>query len=110
MRAILPFSAALAFLALTFAAFHFSPWGLVGALALASLLGAGVWRWQQGMLFRGPSSAALERLAMKEAWRRGGVVYPKDLAPFLPEAEARELLDGLAVRGLCRKEGEGYRF
>jgi hypothetical protein len=110
MRTILPFAAALALFALLWASFRFSPWGLVWALASASLVWAGVSRWQQGMLFRGPSWAALERLAMKEAWRRGGVVYPKDLAPFLPEAEARELLEGLVQRGLCRREGEGYRF
>ena len=54
--------------------------------------------------------AALERLAMREAWRRGGVLRPGDLSAFLPEEEAERLLEGLAARGLCRKEGEGYRF
>lgn len=54
--------------------------------------------------------AALERLAMREAWRRGGVLRPGDLSAFLPEEEAERLLEGLAARGLCRKEGRGTGF
>ncbi|WP_117238393.1 hypothetical protein [Thermus sediminis] len=110
MRALLPLSAALALFLLLFAAFRFS--GLGGALAFlaAGLLYLGVARWQGQALSRRPSRAALERLAMKEAWRRGGYLLPAHLAPFLPEGEAKDLLEALAARGLCRREGEGYRF
>lgn len=110
MRALLPLSAAIALFLLLWAASRFAPWGLALAFLLAVGAYLGVGRWQGGVLGRGPSRAALERLAMKEAWRRGGVLRPEDLAPYLPEAEAREVLEALAGRGLCRREGEGYRF
>ncbi len=110
MRPLLPLLVALALFLLAFAGFRFTGVGLVLALGLAGLLYGGVARWQEGVLRRGPSRPALERLAMKEAWRRGGYLLPRDLAPFLPEEKARELLEGLRERGLCRKEGEGYRF
>ncbi|TBH16052.1 hypothetical protein [Thermus thermamylovorans] len=107
---LLPLGGALALFLLLFAASRFAPWGLGLAFALAALLYLGLLRWQGGLLRRGPSRAALERLAMREAWRRGGFLRPEDLLPFLSEAEARALLEGLAARGLCRREGEGFRF
>ncbi|WP_105316543.1 hypothetical protein [Thermus tenuipuniceus] len=106
----LPFSGALALFLLVYAASRFALWGLVLAAFLAYLLYLVLFRWQGRLLARGPSRAALERLAMREAWRKGGVLRPGDLSPFLPEAEARALLEGLAARGLCRREGEGFRF
>jgi hypothetical protein len=107
---VLPLSTALAFFLLLWAGLGFSALGLGLALG-AGLLGYwGVARWQGRMLSQGPSQAALERLAMKEAWRRGGFLRPKDLFPYMGEGEARALLEGLAARGLCRKEGDGFRF
>ncbi|MGC8968474.1 MAG: hypothetical protein ACP5JV_09235 [Thermus sp.] len=110
MRALLPLFAGAALFLLLFAALRFTGWGLFLALLGGALAYLGFGRWQGGLLARGPSPQALERLAMREAWRRGGVLRPQDLAPFLPEAEARALLEGLAERGLCRREGEGFRF
>ncbi len=85
---------------------------------LATLLGvsAGVlggWRlWQFGLRYQaGPTGAALERLAMKLAWRRGGWLLPTDLDQLgLTVPQAQQLLQTLAQRGLCQAEGEGYRF
>ncbi|WP_038045875.1 hypothetical protein [Thermus caliditerrae] len=110
MRAFMPLLVSLALFTLVFALSRFAPWGLGLAFLGALLAYLGVERWQGGLLRKGPSRAALERLAMKEAWRRGGLLRPRDLAPFLPEAKARELLEGLAERGLCRRDGEGFRF
>lgn len=101
---------ALALFLLLFATFRFTGLGFFLALGGGALGYLGLARWQEGLLSRGPSLAALERLAMREAWRRGGVLRPGDLSAFLPEEEAERLLEGLAARGLCRKEGEGYRF
>ncbi|WP_024119481.1 hypothetical protein [Thermus thermophilus] len=110
MRSILPLGVALALFLLLFATFRFTGLGFFLALGGGALGYLGLARWQKGLLSRGPSSAALERLAMREAWRRGGVLRPGDLSAFLPEEEAERLLEGLAARGLCQKEGEGYRF
>ncbi|KIX84355.1 hypothetical protein [Thermus filiformis] len=110
MRAVLPLSVALALGLLVFAASSFTPLGGVLALALGGLGGAGVYAWQARLVRGGLGPAARERLAFKEAWRRGGRLTPEDLAPFLPEAEARALLEDLCRRGFCRREGEGYRF
>ncbi len=110
MRPFLPLLVASALFLLVLAGFRFTGVGWVLALGLAGLLYGGVARWQERVLRRGPSRPALERLAMKEAWRRGGYLLPHHLSPFLPEEEARELLEGLRERGLCRREGEGYRF
>ncbi|WP_243090178.1 hypothetical protein [Thermus neutrinimicus] len=107
---ILPFSGALALFLLVYAASRFALWGFALAASLAFLLYLGLFRWQGRLLAKGPSRAALERLAMREAWRKGGVLRPEDLEPFLSEPEARALLEGLAARGLCRREGEGFRF
>ncbi|ADW22460.1 MULTISPECIES: hypothetical protein [Thermus] len=106
----LPFSGALALFLLVYAASRFALWGLVLAAFLAYLLYLGLLRWQGRLLAKGPSRAALERLAMREAWRKGGFLSPKDLGAFLPQDEAERLLEGLAARGLCRREGEGFRF
>jgi len=110
MRSILPLGVALALFLLLFATFRFTGFGLLLALLGGALGYLGLARWQGGLLSRGPSSAALERLAMREAWRRGGVLRPEDLLGFLSKEEAERLLEGLAARGLCGKEGEGYRF
>jgi len=110
VRSLLPLAAALALFLLLFAAFRFTGLGAFLALLASSLLYLGVASWQGRVLSGGPSRAALERLAMKEAWRRGGYLLPAHLAPFLPEEEAKGLLEALAARGLCRREGEGYRF
>ncbi|GLV46963.1 hypothetical protein TJA_01390 [Thermus sp. LT1-2-5] len=110
MGPVLPLSAALALFLLFWAGFRFAAWGFLLALGLGVLAYLGVARWQAQMLRRGPTQAALERLAMKEAWRRGGLLRPHDLSAYMDEGEARALLEGLAARGLCRKEGEGYRF
>jgi hypothetical protein len=110
VRSLLPLAAALALFLLLFAAFRFTGLGALLALLASSLLYLGVASWQGRALASGPSRAALERLAMKEAWRRGGFLEPGHLFPFLSEEAARDLLEGLAARGLCRKEGEGYRF
>ncbi|WP_234554198.1 hypothetical protein [Thermus caliditerrae] len=110
MRSFMPFLAGVAFFVWLLAVTRFAFWGFGLALLGALLAYLGVERWQGGLLRRGPSPVALERLAMKEAWRRGGLLRPRDLAPFLPEARARELLEGLAERGLCRRDGEGFRF
>jgi len=107
---VLPLSAALALFLLLWAGLGFSAFGLVLALGAAFLGYLGVARWQGRVLSQGPSPAALERLAMKEAWRRGGFLRPEDLSPYMGEGEAQALLEGLAARGLCRKEGEGFRF
>lgn len=109
-RHLLPLSGALALFLLLFASFRFSPGGFLLALGLSLPLYLGLFRWQGRLLARGPSQVALERLAMREAWRKGGFLRPEDLRPFLSEAEAERLLEGLLARGLCRKEGEGYRF
>lgn len=109
-RHLLPLSGALALFLLFWATWRFTGWGMALALGLALSLYWGLLRWQGRLLAKGPSPAALERLAMREAWRRGGFLLPQDLAPFLPEAEARALLEALAARGLCRREGGGFRF
>lgn len=110
MARLLPLFAAATLFLLLFAAFRFTGLGLFLALLGGALGYFRLGRWQGRLLAQGPSPQALERLAMKEAWRRGGLLRPQDLAPFLPEAEARALLEGLAQRGLCRREGEGFRF
>jgi len=110
MRALLPLFAAAALFLLLFALSRFTGVGLLLALLGGALGYFGLGRWQRGLLAQGPSPQALERLAMREAWRRDGLLRPQDLAPFLPEAEARALLEALEARGLCRREGEGFRF
>ncbi|GAA6754895.1 hypothetical protein Thermus77420_03690 [Thermus thalpophilus] len=110
MAPVLPLSAAIALFLLLWAGLRFAAWGLLLALGLGVLAYLGVARWQGLMLRQGPSRAAWERLAMKEAWRRGGFLRPQDLLAYMEEGQARALLEGLAARGLCRKEGEGYRF
>ncbi|WP_243030917.1 hypothetical protein [Thermus altitudinis] len=109
-RHLLPVSGALALFLLLWASFRFSPGGFLLALGFSFPLYLGLLRWQGRLLQRGPSQAALERLAMKEAWRKGGFLRPEDLKAFLSPSEAERLLEGLVGRGLCRKEGEGYRF
>ncbi|BAW02694.1 uncharacterized protein TTMY_2331 [Thermus thermophilus] len=110
MARLLPLFLGAALFLLLVVTFRFTPLGFVLALLGGALGYLGLGRWQGRLLARGPSPQALERLAMKEAWRRGGLLRPQDLAPFLPEAEARALLEGLAQRGFCRREGEGFRF
>ncbi|WP_337844934.1 hypothetical protein [Thermus sp.] len=110
MRPLLPLSGALGLFLLLFAAFRFTLLGLLLALLLSALLYLLLDRWQKGLLQRGPSPWAKERLAMKEAWRRGRFLRPEDLSPYMPFSEAQSLLQALAARGLCRREGEGYRF
>ncbi len=112
MRWVLWFSpliAALALFLLVWAGLRFSLLGLLPALALGGGVGLGLVLWQGGHLRR-PLGTARERLAFKEAWRRGGVLTPKDLAPYLGEEGGREVLEALAQKGVCRKEGEAYRF
>ncbi|MDM7325487.1 MAG: hypothetical protein P3W93_011030 [Thermus sp.] len=109
-RHLLPVSGTLALFLLLFAGSRFSLGGFLLALGLSLPLYLGLFRWQEGLLRKGPSGVALERLAMKEAWRKGGFLRPEDLGPFLSGAEARGLLEGLAARGICWKEGEGYRY
>lgn len=110
MRGVLPFSAALAIGLLALAASRFALWGGLLALGLGALAGAGVYAWQTRLEREGLGEAARERLAFKEAWRRGGRLSPEDLLPYMGLEEARALLEGLRARGLCRKEGEAYRF
>ncbi|GAA6736624.1 hypothetical protein [Thermus oshimai] len=110
MRPLLPLSGALGLFLLLFAAFRFTLGGLLLALLLSAFLFLLLDRWQGGFLRRGPSPWARERLAMKEAWRRGGFLRPEDLSPYMPLSEAQALLQALAGRGICRREGEGYRF
>lgn len=110
MRAVLPFAVALALGLLTLAASRFALWGAFLALALGALAGAGVYAWQARLERGGLGEAARERLAFKEAWRRGGRLFPEDLLPYMALEEARALLEDLRARGLCRKEGEVYRF
>ncbi len=109
MRLVLPIAVFLALFLLLWAGFRFalSSLPLVLLLALGGGLGVG---WLQAWALRGLSPWAKERLALKEAWRRGGFLRPEDLGAFLPLEEAQTLLEGLAQRGLCRREGEGYRF
>lgn len=107
---VLPFGGALALFLLVYAISRFALWGLLLAALLSYLLYLALFRWQGRLLAQGLSRAALERLAMREAWRKGGFLRPEDLLPFLSEAEARAFLEGLAARGLCRREGEGFRF
>lgn len=109
-RHLLPLSGALALFLLLFASFRFSLGGFLLALWLSLPVYLGLLHWQGRILSRGPSRVALERLAMREAWRRGGFLRPEDLGPFLSQGEAQELLQGLRERGLCQEEGEGYRF
>ena len=110
MRAVLPLSVGLALGLLLFSASGFTLWGGLLALGLGALGGVGIYAWQTRLERGGRGAAARERLAFKEAWRRGGRLSPEDLLPYMGLEEARALLEDLRARGLCQKEGEAYRF
>ncbi len=90
-------------------------WFSVLALLPSVLAGAAsfalVWVWGQRIETAGPSRAALERLAMHLAFRKGSV-SADELASVSGKtlAEAREVLDELAERGLAQEEDGRYRF
>ncbi|WP_457637018.1 hypothetical protein [Oceanithermus sp.] len=84
--------------------------GLV-ALASGVLSGALLGRRNRHLILGGIGLNAAERLAFKLAWRRGGFLLPDDLEKAgLDPDTARNLLEDLSQRGLCRKDGDGYRF
>lgn len=81
------------------------------ALVVGVLLGMLIGRWNRKLVIGGIGLGAAERLALRLAWRKGGLVEPADMttAGVDPDA-ARAALENLAARGLCTKEGDHYRF
>ncbi len=77
----LPFGGALAFFLLVYATSRFALWGLLLAALLSYSLYLGLFRWQGRLLAQGLSRAALERLAMREAWRRGAYCARRICSP-----------------------------
>jgi len=81
------------------------------ALSAGVLLGALVGRWNRRLVIGGMGLAAAEQLAFKLAWRRGGVIEPADLvAAGVDPDTAQTILESIESRGLCRKDGDVYRF
>ncbi|HHO57561.1 hypothetical protein [Oceanithermus sp.] len=84
-----------------------------GAVAWTAgvLLGALIGRWNRRLVIGGIGLGAAEQLAFKLAWRHGGAVEPADLiAAGVDPDTARATLENLEARGLCRRDGEQYRF
>jgi len=81
------------------------------ALAAGVLAGALIGRWNRRLVVGGIGLGAAEQLALKLAWRHGGVVETADLtAAGVDPDTARATLENLEARGLCKKDGERYRF
>ena len=112
-RAWEPAQAALAAtaFALTFAVVALASGRLAAAWIAGVALGAATGRWNRSLVQRGMGRAATERLALKLAWRRGGVLELDDLVAAGADPEtARAALTALEERGLCRRDGARYRF
>lgn len=79
---------------------------------LALLVGWLTLNWNSRLDHGGIGPAARERVAMQVAWRKGGRITPDQLAQAvgMPLEQARETLERLASRNLCRKEEAGYIF
>jgi hypothetical protein len=81
------------------------------ALLVGVALGAAFGRWNRKLVLGGIGLKAAERLAFKLAWRRGGALRASDLVEAgLDPDTAHNLLEDLAERGFCRRDGELYRF
>ncbi len=102
---------ALAGFGLGFAPTWFTVYRLPPALLAGTAVAFLVYLWTRRLEARGPAPWALERLAMRLAFRRGSV-SAEELAEAagVERRAAEEVLDGLAGRGLARKEGDRYRF
>ncbi|RIH90865.1 hypothetical protein Mterra_00089 [Calidithermus terrae] len=79
---------------------------------LALLAGWLTLRWNLRLDLGGLGPAARERVAMQVAWRKGGRITPEQLARVagMSPEQARQTLELLASRDLCRKEGAVYVF
>ncbi len=111
MPGVLRWVLALAGFALGFTLVWFTLLSIPPALAAGLILAVLTHRWALRLEARGPAPWALERLAMRLAFRRGAVT-PDELARAagVPRTTAKEVLDGLEARGLARREGGRYRF
>ncbi|WP_148230412.1 protein BatD [Marinithermus hydrothermalis] len=96
---------------LGFATLWFTSANLWASLGIGLALAGLVLRWHQRLVRQGLPPNARERLAMRLAWRRGGRITVDELAQAgLNPHEARATLEALCARGLCRADGDGYRF
>ncbi|HEU4740497.1 MAG TPA: hypothetical protein VFS50_02730 [Meiothermus sp.] len=101
-----------ALFALSLATFRWNALGFVVS-ALIGMIGAyWFYRWNGRLELSRMNPAARERIAMQTAWRKGGKLSVAEFseAVGLPADLARETLEALAERGLCRKEGDAYLF
>ncbi|RIH87785.1 hypothetical protein [Calidithermus roseus] len=79
---------------------------------LALLAGWLALNWNLRLDLGGIGPAARERVAMQVAWRKGGRITAEQLAQAvgMPLEQARQTLELLASRNLCRKEDAVYVF
>ncbi len=83
----------------------------VAAWIAGVALGAATGRWNRNLVLGGMGLGATERLALKLAWRRGGVLELDDLVAAGADPDtARAALTALEERGLCRRDGALYHF
>lgn len=95
---------------MVWATFRWSLLGTLLGLAVGALAFWWVLRYNQRTEQK-PPKAALERMAMSLAWRKGGRVSPSDLQSLgLDPQSALQMLEDMVARGLCQKEEGSYRF
>ncbi|PZA06516.1 MULTISPECIES: hypothetical protein [unclassified Meiothermus] len=101
-----------ALFALSLATFRWNTGGFVLSAVIGGIGAYLFYRWNGGLERSYMNPAARERIAMQTAWRKGGKLSAAEFseAVGLPEDLARETLEALAERGLCRKEGSVYLF
>jgi hypothetical protein len=101
-----------AIFAMSLATFRWNLPSFAVSSLLALLAGWLALRWNSRLDLGGLGPAARERVAMQVAWRKGGKITPEQLAQVagMPLEQARETLERLASRNLCRREDAAYVF